>query len=112
MNPSWRLRLIVVVSLLAGVTQFGLPLVRPAAAFAFFLVCPGAALLGFVRLRSVVTDAVLSVALSFALTALVASTTVLLGRWSLEAGFWFLLAITLLCAAAQILARDNLVLDK
>lgn len=107
MNPSWRLGLIVVVSLLAGVTQFGLPLVRPAAAFAFFLVCPGAALLGFVRLRSLVTDAVLSVALSFALTALVASTSVLLGRWSLEAGFWFLLTLTLLCATVQMLQRTN-----
>lgn len=107
MNPLWRLRLIVVVSLLAGVTQFGLPLVRPAAAFTFFLVCPGAALLGFIRLRSALTDAVLSVALSFALMALVATATVLLGRWPLEAGFWFLLSVTLLCAAVQLLGREN-----
>lgn len=95
------------VSLLAGATQFGLPPLRPAAAFAFLLICPGAALLGFVRLRSVVTDMVLSVALSFALAALVAGTTVLLGSWPLEAGFWFLLAVTLLCSASQLLARDD-----
>lgn len=93
------------VSVLAGLTQFGLPLLRPAAAFTFLLVCPGAALLGFVRLESLVTDLVVSVALSVALAVLVAGVTVLLGRWPLEAGFWFLLAVSSLCAAIQIVSR-------
>lgn len=106
-QAGWRLRLVVFVTLLAGATQFGLPLLRPAAAFAFLLVCPGAALMGFIRLRSVVADVVLSVALSFALAALVAGTTVLLGSWPLEAAFWFLLGMTLLCSAAQLHARAD-----
>ncbi len=105
-RTGWRLGLVLCVTLLAGVTQFGLPLLRPAAAFAFLLVCPGAALMGFVRLGSVVADVVLSVALSFALAALVAGTTVLLGSWPLEAAFWFLVGVTLLCSAAQLRAQD------
>ncbi|CAA9589005.1 MAG: hypothetical protein AVDCRST_MAG86-4293 [uncultured Truepera sp.] len=102
----WRPRVIVLVSVLAAATQFGLPLLRPAAAFTFLLVCPGAALLGFVRLGSAVTDLVVSVALSVALTVLVAGVTVLLGSWPLEAGFWFLLVITLLCTAVQMVGRN------
>lgn len=93
--------MIALVSVLAGVTQFELPLLRPTAAFIFLLVCPGAALLGFVRLESVITDVVLSVALSVSLVTIVTGLTVLLGNWSLEAGFWFLLAVTLLSTAVQ-----------
>jgi len=100
----WRLRIIVLVSMLAGLTQFELPLLRPTAAFIFLLVCPGAALLGFVKL-SAVTDAVLSIALSIALLTLVAGLTVLLGTWTLEASFWSLLIVSLLSTAVQLFLR-------
>ena len=105
----WKPRIVMLLSVLAGVTQFELPLLRPVAAFIFLLACPGAALLGFVRLGSVVTDVVLSIALSMALLTIIANLTVLLGRWPLEAGFWFLLATSLLCTTTQILSsyRDR-----
>ena len=66
----WRPWLLLAVTAFAAATQFGLPLPRPSAALVFLLLCPGAALIGLLRLKSGVTDWVLSLALSLVLVTL------------------------------------------
>lgn len=91
MNPQrWAPRLLLGLTLLAGATQFTLPLLRPGAVFAFLLLCPGAALVGLLNWGSVLTYWVLSVATSLALAVLMAEGAVLTGTWALETSFWLL----------------------
>lgn len=106
-RSRWVPGLILLLTFLASLAQFGEPWLgglRAAAVFAFLLLCPGAALLGLVRLDRT-TWAVLSVALSLALLTLVSEAVILAGVWPLEAGFWVLVGVSVLGATAQLLRR-------
>ena len=105
MSTAWRLGLLL-LTVLAGVSQFALPALRPAVTGAFLLFGPGAALVGFFRLDAPLS-AMLCLALSLALVTLTAEATVLLGLWSLEDNFWFLCASSALGVALQLLRGDT-----
>ena len=96
----WKPAVVLLLTALAAVSQFALPAVRPVFVGLFLLICPGAALVGFLRL-SAVTEGVLSAALSLVLLTLTAEATVLLGLWPLEAAFWSLVALSLAGASLQ-----------
>lgn len=97
MRPtSWMAPLLLLITVAAGLTQTGLLMFRPAFVFVFLLLCPGSALIGLMGLKNPVTNWVLSIALSFALLALLAQFIVLTGIWSLETGFWILNVLSLL----------------
>lgn len=98
----WKPGLIVLVTVLAGVGQVALPALRPFTVGIFLLFCPGAALLGFLRLDAV-TELVLSVALSLVVVTLTAEVAVLTNLWSLEENLWLLFVLSVQGALLQMM---------
>ena len=102
---AWLWPAIIVVSsaAIAILTYAGVESpVRVAFAFWFLLVCPGMALVRLLRLKDVIVELTLAVALSLALDALVASALVYTGLWSSKSSLAILIAISIAGAAAQL----------
>ena len=76
------------------------PGLRPALVFAFFLLGPGAGLIGLLDLKDALSQGVLVVALSLALDGAVALGLLYAHAWSYQAGFLFLGSLSLGGAAA------------
>jgi hypothetical protein len=76
--------------------------VRPIFLAWFVLVCPGMAVVGLLRLRDLVTEIVLSIALSLALGTLVAELQVLTRQWSPATVLAILIGISLVGALLQL----------
>lgn len=100
---NWKPRLLLGITALAVLTQFTLPSLRPGAAFLFLLLCPGAALIGLLGLKSAIADWTLSLALSLALVSLLAQVNIVAGVGTLETAFWLLVALSTIGFAAQLL---------
>jgi hypothetical protein len=78
---------------------------RTIAAFWFFLVCPGLAVVGMIDIRDRLAEAIVAVALSIAIVTGVAMVMVMAEIWSPDAGLAVLIAISLAGAAAQAVLR-------
>ena len=103
--PSWSNLLwstiIILSAVAAGLvnTVFTHTAVRPAIVLWFLCVCPGMVLIRLLRLKELVVEWTLALALSFAVDALVAAIQLYTGRWSpsgtlnILIGFSFIIAI-------------------
>ena len=78
--------------------------IRPVVAMWFLLVCPGMALVPLLRLQDGITELVLGIGVSVALTALVAIGCLYAGFWSPNGILALLIGETLIGAMAQLLA--------
>lgn len=79
---------------------------RAPAAFWFLLVGPGMAFVPFLRLREWLAEALLAIALSIALDALVAGTMLYAGIWSPTLALVVLVEVTFAGAVLQVLRRS------
>ncbi len=79
----WPVSIIVTV-LIVSLTALWLeiPVLQPLSVAAFLLLCPGMAVMGFLRLHDLVQTLTLACALSLALDAIVASALLYGGIWS------------------------------
>jgi hypothetical protein len=75
---------------------------RAVVVFWFFLTCPGLALVGMLGIRDWLDEAIVAIALSFALATGVATIMVMAKLWSPDAGLAILIAISLLGAVLQL----------
>jgi uncharacterized membrane protein len=78
--------------------------IRPAVTLWFLLICPGLALVPLFHLDDLVAEAVLCLALSFAVDALVGGVALYAGRWSMTGVFTALLGVSIGGALLQIAA--------
>lgn len=85
MRLAWFWPVIIILSAgAAAVVTFVMPgvSVRPVLAFWFLFICPGMAVVRFLRLKEAIAEWTLALALSFSLDALVSGILVYLGKWS------------------------------
>jgi hypothetical protein len=82
--------------------RLGAPL-RPLLTLSFLLVCPGLALVRFLRLEGLLVPALLVVATSIVVDGGVAEVLVFTGRWSPEFALAILIGISVAGAALQVL---------
>ena len=75
--------------------------VRGVVILPFLLVCPGAAIVGHLRLRDVATDIALSVGVSLSLEVVVALAFLYGGHWSSDLVFAVIVAICLIAIAVD-----------
>ena len=78
---------------------------RPYLLFWFILICPGMAVIGLLKLNNLLSEFVLSVALSLVLGTLVAELLLLIKQWSPHAILAVLVAISIIGASLQIKNR-------
>jgi hypothetical protein len=82
---TWPWPIILILSTIAaGLVTFVLPgiVLRPVIVFWFLFVCPGMALVRFLRLKEPVVEWTLALALSFSIDAIVAGIQLYAGGWS------------------------------
>lgn len=95
---NWLWPVVIILSALAaGLFNFvftNAP-IRPLIVSWFLLVCPGMALVRFLRLREPVIEWVLAIVLSFAIEALAATIELATGRWSPAATLTILIGLSL-----------------
>jgi len=102
-NLIWPI-LIIVSAIFSGLLAWSdsESAIRPYLLAWFVLVCPGMAVVGLLRLRDLVTEIVLSIALSLALGTLVAELLVLTRQWSAPTVLAILIGISLVGAILQL----------
>jgi hypothetical protein len=95
-NRLWP-TIIILSAVAAGLVNFVFTdiAIRPAIMFWFLAVCPGMALVRFLRLADRVVEWILAIALSFAVDAMVAGILLYAGRWSPTATLGILMGISL-----------------
>jgi len=103
----WPVILIISATIIGVLTlgDISTPLRAPAA-FWFLLVGPGMAFVPFLRLKEWLAEALLAIALSIALDALVAGTMLYAGVWSPRLGLVVLVEITFAGVVLQLLRRS------
>lgn len=84
------------------------PLLRTVVIFWFLLICPGMAFVRFFRVGGPVTELVIAVALSLAITTLVSETMLYVGAWSPRLGLFVLMGLSIIVAAFQLIAWRQL----
>lgn len=97
----WKYPLLLFISVVAGLTQMGLPSLRPGVVFVFLLLCPGSAFIGLLELKNPFIYWMLSIALSLALVALVSQFITLTGILPLQTGFWILDGVSIVALGWQ-----------
>lgn len=104
-GSNWLWPAIIILSTIAtGLVTFVITdtTVRPFIVLWFLCVCPGMALVRFLRLKEPVVECTLAIALSFAVDAMVAGILLYAGRWSPTTTLGILMGISLGGAIMQI----------
>jgi ribosomal protein L40E len=103
-NLLWPI-ILILSAIAAGLANFAFShmALRPFIVFWFLFICPGMALVRFLRLKEPVIELTLAVALSFAFEASIAAIQLYTGRWS-PAGTLGILILLCLCGATVQLA--------
>jgi hypothetical protein len=88
---------IILLGICTGLVVFTgiLPSIRPVLVFVFLLVCPGLVFVRMLRLDDLIMLATLSIALSLAIDAAVATLLLSTAAWSFSRGLVIIFAITL-----------------
>lgn len=95
--------IILLSAIAAGVANFIVPdmLGRPLIVMWFLFVCPGMALVRFLRDDMPAVQWTLAIALSLTLDAIVACALLYVGRWSIGASLIIIMALSMVGATAQ-----------
>jgi hypothetical protein len=98
--------LILLSVVMTGLAVFVFPLLpaRPLIVFWFLFVCPGAALVRFLRIQEPVSVGTLAVAMSLSVDALIAGCQMYAGYWSPEWTLVIVMALTVVCLLIQLLS--------
>lgn len=106
MRLPWLWPVIIFLSALAAcIVTYVIPhaQIRAVIVMSFLFICPGMALVRFLRLNDIVTEWILAFSLSFALDAIVGGVFLYTGHWSLSGILITVLAISLIGATGQLL---------
>lgn len=103
LNLLWPI-IILLSAAAAGLVNFVFPdiAIRPIIVFWFLVVCPGMAVIRFLRLKEPVVEWTLAIALSFAIDALVASSQLYAGKWSPPVTLSIVIGISSIGALVQL----------
>jgi len=107
-NLLW-LTIIIYSVVAAGLVTFVFTdtIVRPVIVFWFLLVCPGMIVVRFLHLKEPVVEWTLSIALSFAIDAIVAAIQLFAGRWSPVGTLTILMSLSLCGAIVQLVTSTK-----
>jgi hypothetical protein len=104
-GSNWLWPIVIILSALAaGLVNFVFTgtAIRPPIVFWFLLVCPGMALVRFLRIKEPVVEWLLAIALSFAIEALAAGIELSAGKWAPAATLGILIGLSLGSAIVQL----------
>ena len=104
-RSNWLWPIVIILSALAaGLFNFVFTdtVIRPIIVFWFLFICPGMALVRFLRLKEPVVEWLLAIALSFAIEALAAGIELLAGKWAPAATLSILIGLSLGGAIVQL----------
>jgi hypothetical protein len=86
--------------------------VRPIIVMWFLFVCPGMAVIRFLRFNEIVTEWALALALSIAIDAIIAAIFLYAGMWSPNSVLVLLMGFCFCCVIGQAIAGARRILDK
>ncbi|GHO59164.1 hypothetical protein [Ktedonobacter robiniae] len=115
MRLPWLWPAIIILSALAAcIVTYVIPdaQIRAVTVMSFLFICPGMALVRFLRLNDVVTEWIMAFSLSFAIDAIVGGIFLYTGHWSLSGILITLLVISLMGAAGQLVILHPVVAQR
>ncbi|GHO70615.1 hypothetical protein KSC_095070 [Ktedonobacter sp. SOSP1-52] len=106
--------IIILCALAACIVTYVIPdaQIRAVTVMSFLFICPGMALVRFLRLNDVITEWIMAFSLSFAIDAIVGGIFLYTGHWSLSGILITLLVISLLGATGQLVILHPVVAQR